>query len=120
MGASDKSGIEARLRTWVKPIAKKILYGQAVQPGPGTRWLYRAVASADFYVREAYELARRPDIDQLASKLVLLATRWAYIPWIEEDVDLSRSLLNFDVLGTTLIVVETKKSSKSLTWLTKP
>lgn len=59
MGASDKSSLEARLRAMVKPIAKKVLYGQAVQPGPGTRWLYRAVAGADFYVREAYELVRR-------------------------------------------------------------
>lgn len=40
------------------------------------------------------------------SKLVLLATRWAYIPWIEEDVGLSRSVFNFEVKGTTLIVVD--------------
>ena len=59
MASSDKSSLETRLRAIVKPIAKKVLYGQAVQPGPGTRWLYRAVAGADFYVREAYELMRR-------------------------------------------------------------
>ena len=59
MGASDKKTLEARLRAFAKPIAKKVFYGQAVQPGPGTRWIYRAVANADYYVREAYELVRR-------------------------------------------------------------
>lgn len=59
MGASDKKRLEARLRQLVTPFAKKVLYAQAVQPGPGTRWLYRAFATADFYGREAYELVRR-------------------------------------------------------------
>lgn len=46
-----------------------------------------------------------------ASKLIFLATRWAYLPWIEEDVDLKRSVFNFHVLGTTLIVVENANDS---------
>lgn len=59
MGSSDKKGLSDRLRELAKPIAKKVLYGQAIHPGPATRWLYRGVAHADFVAREAYELVRR-------------------------------------------------------------
>jgi len=59
MGVTEKKGLEARLRAFAVPIAKKVLYGQAVQPGPATRWIYRGVAKADFYTREAYEFVRR-------------------------------------------------------------
>jgi len=43
---------------------------------------------------------------EYASHLILLATRWSYLPWIETDVNLTRSIFNFQVLGTTLIVVD--------------
>lgn len=55
----DRVDVEKRLKDIARPIAKKVLYGQAVRPGPATRWLYIAIAHADVVAREAYELARR-------------------------------------------------------------
>jgi acetyltransferase-like isoleucine patch superfamily enzyme len=55
----DRAGLEKRLKDFAKPIAKRILFNQGIRPGPGTRWLFRAVAGADVLMRETYELARR-------------------------------------------------------------
>lgn len=42
-----------------KPLAKKVMYGAAFEPGPTTRPILGAIFSADGAVREGYELARR-------------------------------------------------------------
>lgn len=55
----DRLDVEKRLKDIARPVAKKVLYGQALRPGPASRWLFRAIAHADVVAREAYELARR-------------------------------------------------------------
>lgn len=67
--------------------------------------LIRSIDFMNMYIHQTQHNKK-----QETSKLVLLATRWAYLPWIEEDTDLSRSLLNFAVLGTTLIVVDNARA----------
>ena len=59
MSSFDRAGLEKRLKAFAKPIAKKVLHGSAIRPGPASRWLYQAIAHADVVVRETYELARR-------------------------------------------------------------
>jgi acetyltransferase-like isoleucine patch superfamily enzyme len=59
MSSFDRKGLEKRLKDLAKPIAKKILHGSAITPGPASRWFFQAIAHADVITREAYELARR-------------------------------------------------------------
>jgi acetyltransferase-like isoleucine patch superfamily enzyme len=55
----DKGGLEKRFKEVAKPIAKRVLYGQAFRPGPSSKWFFRAIANADYFANEAYELVKR-------------------------------------------------------------
>jgi acetyltransferase-like isoleucine patch superfamily enzyme len=52
-------GLIDRVKAAVKPVAKKIVFGTAVHPTAANRWVYQAIFSGDYMVREAYEWARR-------------------------------------------------------------
>jgi len=43
--------------------------------------------------------SRSNNSTEYASHLILLATRWSYLPWIETDVNLTRSIFNFQSLA---------------------
>ncbi len=49
----------AQAKELAKPLAKKLVYGSALEPSPATRPLLGALFTLDFALREGYELARR-------------------------------------------------------------
>jgi acetyltransferase-like isoleucine patch superfamily enzyme len=107
----DPADVERRFREIAKPIAKKVLYGQALRPGPASRWLFRAIAHADVVAREAYELARR----SLVATPAFLAQCERYgdriavdrIPYIQGN---PRILLGHDIRFSGMVGIKANRS----------